>query len=44
MLEKQIKTIKGQGEKQIKATENRVKKQFSDKDQNSIAFLFSKDL
>ena len=32
-LEKQTKVIKGQGEKQIKAIENRVEKQFLDTDQ-----------
>ena len=41
-LEKQTKTIEEQGEKQIKAIENRVKEQLLDTDQNSIAILFSK--
>ena len=43
VLKKQIKTIKDQGENQIKASENRVKKQFLDKDQKSITNLFSRD-
>ena len=42
-FEKQTKKIEKQGEKQIKALENRVETKFLDIDQNSIASLFSKN-
>ena len=42
-FEKQTKTIEDQGEKQIKALENRVEKRFLDTDQKWVASLFSKD-
>ena len=41
-VEKQTKTIEDQGEKLIKAIENRVEKKLLDKDKISIASLFSK--
>ena len=41
-VEKQTKTIEDQGEKLIKAIENRVKKKLLGKDKISIASLFSK--
>ena len=41
--EKQTKTIKDQGEKQIQAIEHSRKKSFLDTDKKSITFSFSKD-
>ena len=43
VLEKLTKTIEDQGEKQIKAIKNRVKKQLLNTDQKSIIGFFSKD-
>ena len=42
-FEKETKTMKDQGEKRIKALENRVEKNFLDTNQKQIAPLFSKD-
>ena len=42
-LEKQTKTIEDQGQEQIKANENRVKKTLLDTDQKSVTTLFQKD-
>ena len=43
-LEKQTKTIKDQGEKQVKAIKNRIKRQILDTEQKPITDLFSKGL
>ena len=43
-LEKQTKTIKDQGEKQVKAIKNRIKRQILDTEQKPIIDLFSKGL
>ena len=42
-FEKETKTMKDQGEKRIKALENRVEKNSLDTNQKQIAPLFSKD-